>query len=103
MSFDEFKNKVVSLIVWNTEEEDDVHVYLGEIFFENNGYYFINEKNGWRVSLFEEHLVKVKPVPDDLKVTLLGAEYSLSMVMSILPDAERNGIKLTGINWRDQP
>jgi hypothetical protein len=102
MNIKELIGKSISMIVWNTEKDDDVHVYLGRLHFENNDYWFINQDKGWRVALDEEQLTRLKPVPDDLREILLNADYSLSMTIGDLPDTEKGQHQSTGMNWRDQ-
>jgi hypothetical protein len=99
MNLVELKDKTVALIVWNTEKEDDVHVYLGKLKEEKDECYFVNEEKGWRVSLDNEQLNRLQPVSDDLKETLLNAEYALSMSMGDLPQSNSENYKATGMKW----
>jgi hypothetical protein len=94
------KDKTVSLIVWNTEKEDNVHVCLGKLQVENGENYFVNEGNGWRVTLEEEQLSRLQLVPDDLKERLLNADCALSMSMSDLPQSSFQDYQTTGLNCR---
>jgi hypothetical protein len=95
----DLKDKDVALIIWNTEKEDDVHVYLGKIILEEDTFYFINEHRKWKVSLNSEQLERLKLVPEDLKQILLQANYSLSVTIADLPDDNSDGLIYTGINW----
>src|SRR3954467_1180799 len=101
MNFEDLKDKNISLIVWNTEKENDVHVYLGKLHFENAFYYFINKEKGWRISLDEEQLSRLKPVSEDLKETLLNADYALSVSIGSLPETDSNAFEITGMKWHD--
>ena len=101
MNFEEIKDKTVCLIIWNTEKADDMHVYLGKLFFSNNRYQFINQEKGWRVSLEEEDLSRLKPVTDTLKETLLNADYSFTISRGSLPDSDTDNFQSTGMKWHD--
>jgi hypothetical protein len=87
MNVADLKDKTIALIVWNTEKEDDVHVYLGKLQVENGEYCFVNMEKGWRVSLDNEQMNQLQPVSDDLKETLLNADYALSLSMGELPQS----------------
>ncbi len=100
MNLAEIEDKRVAMIVWNTEKEDDVRVYLGKLENVNGEYAFINEEKGWKVSLENEQLSHLHPVTEDLREMLLNADYALSMSMSSLPETyDTNNYKQTGINW----
>ena len=101
MNLADLKDKAISLIVWNTEIEDDVHVYLGKLHFENDETYFVNEEIGWRVSLDNEQLNRLQPVSDDFKETLLNADYALSLSMGNLPQTNSQDYQATGMKWHD--
>lgn len=93
------KDVAITLIVWNTAKENDVRVYLGKIQIEYGKHYFVNEEKNWRVSLDEEQLSRLKPVSNELKQTLLNADYALSMNMGELPESDSSEYKATGIKW----
>jgi hypothetical protein len=101
MNLEELVGKSISLIVWGPEKEDDVHVYLGRLHLENGYSVFINADKGWRVSLDDEQLCRLRPVPDNLKGTVLGADYALSMSMSNLPETDTEDWRPTGMNWNN--
>jgi hypothetical protein len=101
MNLKELEGKSLSLIVWNIQKDDDVNVYLGRFQMANGEIYFVNKEKGWRVSLDEEQLNRLKPVSDDLKETLLGADYALSMSMDDLPEMGTEEFKATGMNWHE--
>jgi hypothetical protein len=101
MNLADVKDKTVALIVWNTKKEDDVHVYLGKLQEEKDEYFFVNEEKSWRVSLDNEQLNRLQPVSDDLKETLLNADYALSMSMGDLPQSNSENYKATGMKWHD--
>lgn len=101
MYFEEIKSKSIVVIVHNAEKEDDVHVYLGWLLLTIGEWSFVNEEQGWKISLDSEQLRRLKPVPDTLKSTLLGADYALTMVIGSLTDSEREGHKKTAMKWHE--
>lgn len=86
MKFEEIEGKAVAMVVHNAEKEDDVHVYLGEFNKLDNEYFFINKDRGWQVSLNEEQMGRLKPVPEQLKSILLNACYFFPMILKSLND-----------------
>jgi hypothetical protein len=101
MNLSDFTDKAISLIVWNTEKENDVTVYSGSLQTENDETFFVNEEEGWKVSLSSEQLEELRPVPDELKETLLDADYALSMSMAYLPESGRENYRATGMKWEE--
>lgn len=101
MNLADIIGKAISMIVWNTEKEDDVHVYLGKLQVENGKHYFVNKENGWRVALDEEQLSRLQPVSNDLKETLLNADYAFSMSIGDLPQSNLEDYRATGMKWHD--
>ena len=101
MNLAELKGRNIALIVWNTEKEDDVHVYLGKLQEDKEERYFVNEEKGWTVLLNEKQLGRLKPVSDDLKKMLLNADYAISLSMGDLPQPNSQDYKATGMKWHD--
>lgn len=100
MNLNEIIEKAIAMVVWNSEIENDVHVYLGTIRSFDGEYVFINEERGWKVSLNDEQLSRLKPVSDDLKEILLNADYSFSMTMGNIPDTDvLTNFNDTGLDW----
>jgi hypothetical protein len=83
----ELTDKLISIIVWNTEQDNDVHVYLGKLKVEQGEYYFLNEEKGWRIHLDAEQRSRLRPVSIDLQEMLLHADYALSMTIGQLPES----------------
>lgn len=98
----ELKDRNIALIVWNTQKKDDVHVYLVKLQVENDEACLINEENGWRVALNREQLHHLQPVSDDLKDTLLNADYALSINIEDLPVPDSGDYLKTGMKWHDR-
>jgi hypothetical protein len=88
MNLEDLKDKNITMIVRNTEQEDDVQVFLGKLRTIDGGYAFVNDEEGWKVSLDEEQLSRLRPVEDEVKEILLNADYAFSMLMSDLPQTD---------------
>ena len=99
MNLTDILDKVISIIVWNTEKEDDVQVFRGKLQIHNRGVFFVNEEQGWRVSLHEEQLSRLKSVPGELKETLLNSDYALSLSMGEFPQFKFREYQRTGMKW----
>lgn len=97
MKLEQVKGKKIVMIVWNRDKQDDVRVYLGRILIVNSEYTFINEENGWHVSLDNEQLSRLEPVSEGLKEMLLNADYYFPMTISFLPKTGADDYEATGI------
>jgi hypothetical protein len=91
--------KRITLVVANVENEDDVHVYVGQLQIQNGSYWFINEEKGWLLNLNDEHLDRLKPVVEDLKTTLLNADFYLPMTIRPLPETGSEEFIKTNLKW----
>jgi hypothetical protein len=100
MDYNFIKDKLVALLIWNADQENDVHVYVGRIILENTKLLFSNESKGWRVNLDEEQFDRLKEVPPDMKDTFLDADYFISLSMTNLPNENNEGFSPTGMNWK---
>ncbi|MDE3247385.1 MAG: hypothetical protein KGO82_01915 [Bacteroidota bacterium] len=92
-------NKSIALIVFNTEHDEDVRVFLGICEANHNQYYFVNEENGWKVSLSEEQLERIQPVSEETKEILLFADCALPVTMRDLPADDNDELVKTGLKW----
>jgi len=99
IDFDTVKGKDIALVVSNTEKENDVRVFLGEIIQKDNKFYFINESQKWNLTLSREWFNRLKKIPDDLKETLLYADFSFSLSLANLLDSSTEGYQPIGIKW----
>ncbi len=70
MNYSALQNKSIALLIWNTEMEDDIHVYLGQIVQDESGFKFINEAKGWRVSLSDRQMAGINAVSAEAKEVL---------------------------------
>ncbi len=91
--------KRIALLIWNTEQEDDVRVFAGEIIKEDPVYYFINQPEQWKLRLTAELLGRLKAVPEDQKDILLDADFVISVSMGSMPGEGNEGYDNTGIKW----
>ncbi len=98
-NYDFLIGKKISVIIWNTDDENDVRVFLGEIVKDNTEYKFVNKVNNWNIPLSRENLVTIKEVHPDTKEILLGADYSISLTLGNLPNDSSEGLFRTGISW----
>jgi len=99
MIYSELENKSIALLIWNTEKEDDAHVYLGRLRQESDNVIWFNEEKNWCVSLDAEQLDDLTVVPADMKEIFLAADYFISLSMSILPNGDSQGFLPTGMKW----
>jgi hypothetical protein len=101
MKFEELSGKSIAIIVQNVDRENDVHVYLGSLQLYNGEHCFRNDEKDWRVSLDSEQLDRLKPVVEELKETLLNADYYFHMTIQSLPDTSTENLIKTNIIWHD--
>jgi hypothetical protein len=99
MEYNLIKDKLIALVVWNTEKENDVHVYLGEIEKRENDYRFLNTKKKWNIPLQPEKLHEIKVVTEDLKGTLLNADFFLNLRIANISDDSMDDYISTGMKW----
>jgi hypothetical protein len=102
LSFEKIKEKNIALVVWNAEKDDDAHVYLGKIVHSENVYSFRNESRKWNLPLNEQDLDKLKQVPQDLKISLLNADFYFSMSIGSIPDNSKEKFIPTGMQWHKE-
>jgi|SRR5664279_5297989 len=94
-----YLNKSTALLIWNSEVENDAHVYLGQIKREGADFVFKNELKRWELSLDPEKLERLKPVTAELKEIFLGADYFISLSMTGLPEDPGQDFVPTGFGW----
>jgi hypothetical protein len=95
----DYTNKSIAILVWNTDLENDAHVYLGRIKKEGQNFVFINGEKGWRISLNADKLKHLKLVIPELKEIFLNAELAIVLSMKGLPDDPQQNLEQTGIKW----
>jgi hypothetical protein len=101
MKLEELEGKSIAIIVQNVDQDDDVHVYLGSLQLQNGEPYFRNNEKDWHVSLDNDKLDRLKPVVEELKTTLLNADYYLHMTIQSLPDTSVEDLVKTNMKWHD--
>jgi hypothetical protein len=99
MSKINLKDKKIALLIWNTEKEDDAHVYIGQIIQEEAESYFLNASMGWKLNLDPEQISRLTPVTNEMKEILLHSDYFISLSMGVLPDDNNEGYIPTGLKW----
>lgn len=92
-------NKSIALVVWNTENENDAHIYLGEIVQKGEDYYFVNEPQKWDFRLDKDKLDELSVVTEDMKEMLLNADLCLQLTIASIPDGSQKGFSPTGMKW----
>lgn len=101
MDFPQIVGKSIALVVWNTEKDDDVRVFLGEIIEKGKEYFFVNNQENWNLLLDASKFSEIRVVREDLKEMLLGAELYLNLSIANLPDENNDGFSKTGMNWTE--
>lgn len=101
MDFPQIAGKSIALVVWNTEKDDDVRVFLGEIIEKGKEYFFVNNQENWNLLLDASKFSEIRVVREDLKEMLLGAELYLNLSIANPPDENNDGFSKTGMNWTE--
>ena len=81
----------IGLIIENTEVENDVRIYYGEIRKSDHDYYFTNLDQNLKVSLDPEKLLNAKKISEKMRSEIESfkkCEYTIWMKLgnSIEPD-----------------
>jgi len=92
-------NKQVALLVTNVDDENDVHVYVGQVVCEETEQYFLNGSMGWKLSLDNEQISRLTPVTEKMKDIFLNADYFIPLSISIVPDKTNDSYLPTGLKW----
>jgi len=91
--------RTLALVLWGKDAsgEDDVAVFSGKLI-ELEGASYLQRDSG-NVPLEVEWLERIASVPDDLRDTLLGCEYQLSLTVGDVDDNESESWKRMGLKW----
>jgi hypothetical protein len=100
MELKDIENKLIALVVWNLDKKGDVHVYVGQLTKPATDWIFRNEKRGWTVPIHNDKIEKIKKVTDDLKQTLLNADYFINLTIGDLVDDDGQFVP-TGMKWHE--
>ena len=100
--YDYLLNQPVGLIIENTEVENDIRIYYGEIKKSDNDYYFTNLDENIKVSLDSEKLMNAKKISAKMRNEIESfkkCEYTIWMKLGniIEPTLDMND---TGLDWK---
>lgn len=93
------KDKNIALLIWNTEKENDAHIYLGKIIKNGNDFHFVNKSKNWNVALEPTIFERLQEVTEETKNIFLNADLFFSFSISGLPDDSTKGLISTGMTW----
>ena len=102
MDLSELDNKSIALVVWGKDDqgEDDVAVFTGIMKVENGELYFHRDNEEVHFEMPFDDLDRIKPVPSDLKDTMLNCEYFVNLTIVPYPENENpDDFKITGLKW----
>jgi hypothetical protein len=79
--------KRLALIIWGKDRngEDEVWVHAGTVQASGSGLVLDRGNDAKRIRLLPEWLPRIKPVSDELRADLLGAEICLSLTVNPIP------------------
>ena len=104
MSYQDSIDQSIALLLWGKDEdgEDDVALFCGTFRKHNSTFYIDRGTNNEKIEVREEWLERIQKVPDDLRETLEGASYQLSLSIGNLEEGEDVSSYLdTGMKWPD--
>jgi hypothetical protein len=80
--------KRLALVIWGKDQndEDEVWLHTGTVREAGCGLILDRGADKPQVKLLPEWLPRIKPVNDELRATLRGAEISLSLTLSSIPE-----------------
>lgn len=84
----EFVGKRLALVLWGKDYngEDEVSVHTGTVREAGSGFILDRGPDKPQIELRPEWLARVRPVPGDLRSTLLNADFSIPLTVQSLPD-----------------
>lgn len=79
--------KCLALIIWGKDHDgqDEVWVHTGNVRASGSGFILDRGEDVPQVKLLSEWLPRIKPVNDELRTILLGAELCLSLTVGPIP------------------
>ena len=80
--------KRLALVIWGKDRdgEDEVWVHTGTVQASGSGFVLDRGEDKPLVKLLPEWLSRIKPVNDEVRSTLNGAEICLSLTISPVPE-----------------
>lgn len=94
--------KRLAMLVWGERADgsDDVAVFTGVGEWDGRCLRMLRQPDPSSFQVQDEWLDRLKPVPADLRATLLDAEYYFSLTIGSLPeDRELSEYIFTGLKW----
>jgi len=100
MNYSDAINKKLALILWakDKNDEDDVAVFPGVFIKEGNSYFLKRGNSDTNPELKTEWLSRIKLVPEELKETLQGCDYQLSLTVGSADDITES-LDDFGLKW----
>ena len=92
-------NKKLALVLWAKDDEgkDDVSVFSGTLI-QNQESYYLERKDGSNPEIRQEWLSRIQIIPEDLKNTLMGCDYQLSLTVGDISDSA-DQFEAFGLKW----
>jgi hypothetical protein len=80
--------KRLALLLWEKDQnhEDEVWLHTGTVRQSGSGLVLDRGADKPKVKLLPEWLPRIKPVNDEIRETLRGAEICLSLTVSLIPE-----------------
>ncbi len=79
--------KILAIILWGEcDGEEEASCHTGTLRKSGARYEFYRGEGSPAFNLEPQWLERIKPVPDDLKETLLSADVSLSLTVELIPE-----------------
>ncbi len=83
----ELDGKILVIILWGEcDGEEEASCHTGTLRKSGARYEFYRGEGSPAFNLEPQWLERIKPVPDDLKETLLNADVSLSLTVELIPE-----------------
>ena len=83
----ELNEKSLAIILWSEKDGvEEASAHTGTLRRAGVSYEFHRGENSPTFMLEHEWIARIKPVTEDLKETLMGADYMLSLTVGPIPD-----------------
>ena len=93
------------MLVWGemADGSDDVAVFAGIGDWDGRRLRMLRQSDPASFPIQDDWLSRLKPVPADLKTTLLDSDYFFSLTIGPIPEGEALGAYVvTGLKWPDE-
>ncbi len=93
------QDRSLALVLWgkNSAGDDDVVVYSG-VLIVREGRPFLSRDAG-DIELETDWLDRIRPVPQELRETLLGCEFQIALTIGDTGDTDTSNWRRLGIKW----